>query len=167
MRRRMLLTVTAGLAGGLAAVALLGSGALASPARHAVNPDVEFDAREPWQAEFNASFTAGANLAVKDVVVSAAKRLVLEHASVSLRLPSGQRASVVLLARLGGKVVTHFLPVAYALKDGSKEKYVGGGPVHIYQDPGAALTVAGERTSTVGSGALFVSLSGYLVDVAP
>ncbi len=99
-------------------------------------------------------------------VVPAAKRLVIEFASMNTSVDTGCRViALTIQTTLDGTNAGFSLPPTHAIVPGRNFDTVGQ-PVSIYADPGTQVTFS-TFTQSVGSCNLIgnIAVSGYLVDV--
>lgn len=125
-------------------------------------------ARVPFQARASGSFGAGSVAASSLIAVPAGKRLVIEYVSSFVTLPAGQnlpQASIALQA--GGTSVQHALRrEAHGPHfSGTDEIFVVSEQLRLYADPASTIVFSFARNSTVGTGTVGVTVSGYLEDV--
>ena len=97
--------------------------------------------------------------------VPAGKRLVIEFVSVRVEVPSGQKATVVLIAVVGTAAAQHIIATAPLTGFGTADLFEASVPARIYADPATSVTAFVARTSATGSANAFVKFSGQLVDV--
>ena len=100
------------------------------------------------------------------VSVPAGKRLVIEHVSALARLQESQSpAEVGFSTTVDGTFAAHHLLLVKQSTGGSTaHTFVTNHAVQIYADPGTTIRLSVLRNTGTGSGAVFATLSGYLVD---
>jgi hypothetical protein len=100
--------------------------------------------------------------------VPAGKRLVIEHVSVSAKLPFGQNLLVEIETTVDGRRARHFLVPAwpdYARFTGVDMDLVRlRQSIRAYADGGANVRAIAARTGNWGAGSAAVTISGYLLD---
>lgn len=127
------------------------------PARHAFAAFREYDV-QPGSAD-QTFFVA---------TVPAGKRLVIETVETGTNVPTGQSVIFNVNTSLNSATITHLIAVA---AQGSFESigdtWVGTHAVRWYADPGTDVTVRFRRSSSADKAFIGVTVSGYLVDLAP
>jgi hypothetical protein len=93
--------------------------------------------------------------------VPAGQRLVIESASVDIRVPPGQK--VIASVHGGGQSLT--IPVTLQGAFFGQDVFQGAQPVRFYADAGQSVGASIQRTSGSGDFTLFANFSGYLVNV--
>jgi hypothetical protein len=118
---------------------------------------------EPFQMSANQDFTGlFANLPIS---VPAGKRLIVESASVIIRLPAGQRANVQLIGNQNLVGMVHFSLNHQGTFKG-RDVWTAAESVRIYGNPGDSTVFFNiERSDGTGSSFVEVSLAGYLIRV--
>jgi hypothetical protein len=103
--------------------------------------------------------------------VPAGKRLVIEYASFSYSLSSGDITGVsvgVTTANSNQSPVDHEIPVLYKAVDLiglPGMRFAGGTPVRLYADPGTEVFLKVGRNHGTGEDIGTVSVSGYFVNL--
>ena len=103
--------------------------------------------------------------------VPAGKRLVIEYASFSYTLSTGDITGVsvgVETANSNQFPVDHQIPVLYKVLDLiglSVMRFAGGTPVRLYADPGSEVILRVGRNHGTGQDIGTVSISGYFVNL--
>ena len=64
----------------------------------------------------------------------------------------------------GAPRVTHYLPVSQQISDGNTQA-IAGQPVHLYADAGSGSVMLRASRSGGGAATIWMTVSGYLVDV--
>lgn len=133
--------------------------------------DVDNPARQPFDGSISVLIRDGFDFGFVELdtsAVPAGKRLVIEHVSAFTSLPSGQKVVSILLRTLGHGEA--WLGADFRATTHGFDRFITSQPVRLYADSGATVGRAPVsalivRDGDAGSGQLFVSISGYLVDV--
>jgi hypothetical protein len=122
-------------------------------------------ARQPVQAGTLVTIPSGQLLGTGTVTtVGVGKRLVIEYASASLQLPTGQQfVSVVLQSPPG--TYSHFLTPTLLGAAGGNDVLSVSQSLRLYASAGQDVLVGASRNGTAGTAIVNVSISGYLIDV--
>jgi len=133
--------------------------------------DVNNPAFQPFQKQVQLTWVIGVTDTLVSFPVPAGKRLVIEFVSIACILPIGQNPTTILF-RLNDDghfgYVEHFFftPLQGNVSVGSNfNVFVCSTPTRLYCDPGSSVQVQAGRNSTVESGTVKVSISGYYVNV--
>ncbi|MEP7273874.1 MAG: hypothetical protein ABI882_20405 [Acidobacteriota bacterium] len=124
--------------------------------------------RQPFQASANGAFVGGSVSGSAFIAVPAGKRLFIEYATAFIVVPTGQNVHQLSLATtIGGAAVPHQLTRNFAGPhfSGTDDVFSAGQETHLYADGGTSVAFSIARNSSVGTGTISVSLSGYLEDM--
>jgi hypothetical protein len=162
---------TTSAAGALSSVThnatLVGAGTAVSPLQVA-SPlevrDTDNPARQPFQAE--AGCSVAGNFCNATITVPAGKQLIIEYASMSAAIPTGEVAFAKVITFVGGRRATHSL----SSSSPATAAFIGqlaqvGQLVRLYADPGSTVTFVAERGGPSVLVAFSFSIAGYLVDL--
>ncbi len=134
--------------------------------------DADRSARQPFHVRGIFSMGAGEpDQAVTVFSVPAGKRLVVEHVSAFLGVPDGQKVLFGIATRLGGMLEIHSLVAQeqgvfpQVLGLGAKATFVASQPSRFYADSSTEVIVSVARTSTTGTAAGSMVVSGHFVDL--
>lgn len=136
------------------------------PTRDADNP-----ARQPFHARGIFSMSTGEPDQNATITVPLGKRLVIEHVSAFLGVPEGQKVLFSIGTRLAGMLEFHTLVAQeqgvfpQVLGLGPKATFAASQPARFYADPGTTVYMGVGRTSTTGTAAGSMVVSGHLVAV--
>jgi hypothetical protein len=124
-------------------------------------PVVTVPIRELHQESKNATFTEPSF--TFDIDVPSGKRLIVESASVRVRLPPGQRAHASVGGNFSTGVGTQFLSLSFQGTFDGQDVYTTTQPVRLYVNPAGGLF----SVVRTGAGSVFaeVSFAGYLEEV--
>ena len=128
--------------------------------------DVDNPARAPFQVQLGSPIAAGANAPNVSFTVPAGRRLVIEHVSALAMVPAGQRVMFINVNTFsGGNLVFHHLKAqSVGVSTATPgEGHVTSEALRLYADAGTSVLVAVNRSDSVGTGFMTVSVSGYLV----
>ena len=128
--------------------------------------DVDRVGKEVYQEGASISLGAGAALSsftFREVPLG--KRLVVEHFSVLLQVPSGQTARASLGA--GPPLLFHYVPLMLQASFLSSDSLVASEFLRLYVGPGSEPITTIARNSVTGSVTGNATISGYLIDVVP
>ena len=92
--------------------------------------------------------------------VPSGKRLVVEYVWARADLPAGQTPLVDMYTGVN-------LPITLPLQVHffGTDIFTGGGPMPVHVDSGGYFLFNAQRNATVGTGGVFITVSGYLIDV--
>jgi hypothetical protein len=138
--------------------------------------DVDNSAREPFAARFSAPFsigTIGIGVGPQAAIVPAGRRFVIEHVSVFVELPAGQKVSWVEVTTIaatngGGTDIRPggFVPTSFQATSGGFDTFVGSEAMKLYADGGTyqpEILVNVQRDTAGAAGLVVAEVSGYLV----
>jgi hypothetical protein len=133
--------------------------------------NTENPARQPFHARGTFSMGSGEPDQSTTVNVPAGKRFVFEHVSAFLGVPDGQKVLFSVGGRVNGALQFHSLvaqeqgvfPAVLGL--GAKATFVASESLRFYADPGTQVSMTVARTSTDGTAAGEMDISGHLVDI--
>jgi hypothetical protein len=121
---------------------------------------VVIQGRELEQKSINATFSTESHSF--SINVPAGKRLIIESASVRVRLPVGERAHASISGNFSTGVGTQYLPLAFQGTFDGNDVYTTTQPVRLYVNSvGGAFSIV--RTG-VGSVLAEVAFAGYFED---
>jgi hypothetical protein len=121
--------------------------------------------RQPFQQQLSMNIADGSNEAEQFVTIPSGKRLVVEHVSAILYMPTGQVPDV----RLGGTTQGMFAVVfATAEKMGAfdvvNDQWTVARQALLYADPGPNLLVVFRRNIVTGNAPGAITISGHLIN---
>lgn len=127
--------------------------------------DVDKPAIQPFQEELNFNFDPAHTGGGSSFVVPAGKRLVIEFVSGNIHLEQGKATTFSISANVNGTTAPHRLLLNELWPWGIYSiSYNVSQNMKIYADPLAEVLVYVNNTEG-GNGSVFVSVSGYLVDL--
>jgi len=127
--------------------------------------DVDKPTIQPFQKELNFDFNPANTGGGSSFVVPAGKRLVIEFVSGNIHLEQGKALSFSISANVNGTTAHHRLLLNELWPWGIYSmSYNVSQNLKIYADPLAEVLVYVNNTEG-GDGCVFVSVSGYLVDL--
>jgi hypothetical protein len=127
----------------------------------------ENPARQPFQDKKRMVLPDGQCCGNAFVDVPAGKRLVIEYASAWGFANGSQSFMYEVGSVVNGETSftkNHFLPVAQQIQDGNTVA-IAGQQVRVYADQGAGRVMLRAGRSGGGESTIFMTVSGYLVDV--
>ncbi len=127
--------------------------------------EMEFAAREPFQHSIQGNLSEFEEGVVRELVVPAGKRLVIEHVSCSAAVPPGQKAICHIVTTAGGQEGFHFLTMSEQGNFVSNDQFRATQTMRVYADPDTLIKAVGRRNAGTGSAIFDFTVSGYLVDV--
>jgi len=122
-------------------------------------------ARQPFQTAAAITVPAGQLLGNGQLTtVPKGQRLVIEYVSAWISLPAGQRIVQLVMQSPVGTVSHYFTPTLLAT-NGPVDLFSVSQPLRLYANPEQQVLGALSRTGTAGSATMYLSVSGYMVDV--
>ena len=131
--------------------------------------DVDNPAQQPFQRELDAHFTPGSSSATDSLTVPAGKRLVIEFASETVNLPTGQHMWLRIQTTANGSTNQFTLMPSLVCPCGadSSDFLAGNQQVRLYADPGTTVSIVANlllSTANTNTGADVV-MSGHYVNI--
>jgi hypothetical protein len=101
------------------------------------------------------------SVATLEFTVPEGKRLVIEFASFSVDIPTGQQ---VLEFRIQTRRVGHLLVPSSTGAFFGSDHFVASQDLRLYADGGTTVQLVGRRGTNTGAGVMYAAVSGYLID---
>lgn len=153
-----LVLLAAALATAAATRAVANGGA---PARAAQGAD---DLKQPYQRLLVMPLDPGKFSESVSFTVPVGKRLVVEQASASASMPTGQKVTVNVATTGGGLNGRAWLALAAQGAISGSDRYAAAEPLRMYADSGTAVTFQAARSDASATASLNFSIAGYLVE---
>lgn len=125
--------------------------------------DVDRAAQEPFQKNFRMTFDPGQLGTSATFTVPNGKRLVLEYVSGTFATENGMVVIFSVTTTVGQATADHRVVLdPQGAAGGYPASFTGAQELHVYADPGTAVTLYSGRQQGGGGGGL-AAVSGYLV----
>ena len=122
--------------------------------------------KEPFQKEVIILFIAGKQEGFGSFLIPKGKRLIIEHVSACIALPSGQKileARIDVLQAGGGAQISHYLNTFFAAIAPNGDYFSVSHSLRLYAV--GDVRFAFFRTDKISIGQVNATVSGYLVDL--